>query len=69
MTSKTLFVYSFYKLFKILDEIKENLNFKVYHIDEKDLSKLNFNEFDKYLVITNKNKHNHQEQFDTKKFS
>ena len=54
MTSKTLFVYSFYKLFKILDEIKENLNFKVYHIDEKDLSKLNFNEFDKYLVITDK---------------
>ena len=54
MTSKTLFVYSFYKLFKILDEIKENLNFKVYHIDEKDLSKLNFNKFDKYLVITDK---------------
>ena len=54
MASKTLFVYSFHKLFKILDEIKQNLNFEIYHIDEKDLNKIDFNEFEKYLVITKK---------------
>ena len=54
MTSKTLFVYNFYELFKILDEIKENLNFEIYHIEEKDLSKQNFDKFERYLVITKK---------------
>ena len=54
MASKTLFVYCFHKLFKILDEIKENLNFEIYHIDEKDLNKIDFSEFEKYLVITKK---------------
>ncbi len=54
MTSKTLFVYNFYELFKILDEIKENLNYEIYHIEEKDLSKQNFGKFEKYLVITRK---------------
>ncbi len=53
MTNKTLFVYNFYELFKILDEIAEDLSFEVYNIDKKDLDKFNFSRFDKYLVITN----------------
>ena len=51
MNSKILFIYNFKKLFEILNEIQENLNFKVCFIDEKDYKKLNFNNLQNYLII------------------
>ena len=37
MNNKTLFIYKSPYLFKILDEIKRNLNFEIQQIDEKEL--------------------------------
>ena len=56
MSSKTLFVYNSYKLFEILNEIKENLNFEIHSIDKKNYTKIDFDEFDNYLLVsTNSN--------------
>ena len=51
MSSKVLFIYNFNELFKILNEIKENLSFEVRFIDENDYKKLNFNDLQNYLII------------------
>ncbi len=52
MNSKNLFIYDSFKLFQILDEIKENLNFEVKFIDKNDFENINFKEFNNYLVVT-----------------
>ena len=44
MNNKTLFIYNSPYLFKILNEIKRNLNFEIQHIDEK--QDVNFKEKD-----------------------
>ena len=51
MNSKVLFIYNFKKLFEILNEIKENLNFEVRFIDEKDYKNLNLNNLQNYLIV------------------
>ena len=56
MINKTLFVYNSLNLFKILHEIKENLYFEIKHIDQKDYKKVNFEQYENYLIIsTNSN--------------
>ena len=52
MSSKTLFIYNSYKLFEILNEIKEYLNFEIYYIDKGDYEKIDSNKFVNYLVVT-----------------
>ena len=52
MINKTLFVYNSLNLFKILHEIKENLYFEIKHIDQKDYKKLNFEQYENYLIIS-----------------
>jgi hypothetical protein len=52
MNSKNLFIYDCIKLFEILNEIKENFNFKINHIYKKDYQKTDFNEYKNYLIIT-----------------
>ena len=51
MINKTLFVYNSLNLFKILHEIKENLYFEIKHIDQKDYKKVNFEQYENYLII------------------
>ena len=53
MIKKTLFVYNSLNLFKILNEIKENLHFEIRYIDKKDFKKINFEEYENYLIISN----------------
>ena len=52
MNSKNLFIYDSYKLFEILKEIKDHLNFEIHHIDKIESKKLNFKEFSNYLIIS-----------------
>ena len=51
MNSKVLFIYNFKKLFEILNEIEENLNFEVRFIEEKDYKNLNLNDLQDYLIV------------------
>ncbi len=52
MNSKTLFIYDSYKLFEILNEIKDYLSFEIYHIDKSEYNKLDFKKFSNYLIIS-----------------
>ena len=52
MNSKNLFIYDSIKLFEILNEIKENLNFDINYINKKDYQKMDFHEYKNYLIIT-----------------
>jgi hypothetical protein len=42
MHSKTLYIYDSIKLFEVLNEIKNHLNFEIKYIDKKDVNKINF---------------------------
>ena len=52
MNTKTLFIYDSIKLFEILNEIKENFNFEIHYINEKDLQKIDINDHKNYLIIS-----------------
>jgi len=58
MNSKILFVYNSYKLFEILSEIKENLNFEIRYISDVDYKKINLNELKNPLIIGTNPSHN-----------
>ena len=55
MISKNLFIYNSYKLFEILKEIKVHLGYEIYHIDKIEYKKVNFEEFDNYLIVSTNN--------------
>ena len=52
MTNKTLFIYNSPYLFKILNEIKKNLNFEIQHIDEKKYKETDFGKLENYSIIS-----------------
>ena len=52
MNTKNLFIYNSIKLFEILNEIKNNLSFKINYIDKNNYSKMNFNEYQNYLIVS-----------------
>jgi len=52
MNSKNLFVHNSIKLFEILDEIKEHLNFNINYINQKNLYNTDFDNYKNYLIIT-----------------
>ena len=52
MNSKNLFIYKSYKLFEILSEIKNFLDFEIQQIDITEYEKLNFKKFNNYLIIS-----------------
>ena len=58
MSSKILFIYNSIKLFEILNEIKQNLNFETFHIDKNEYKKVDFKKFENYLIITTKSSEN-----------
>ena len=57
MNSKILFIYKFNKLFEILNEIKENLNFEIRFISDKDYNSSIFANLDNYLILSIDNKY------------
>ena len=52
MISKTLIIYEYQILYKILSEIKEYLNFEILHVDKNKLQELEFNKFENYLIVS-----------------
>ena len=52
MSFKTLIIHQNKFLFDLLDEISENINFKIIHIENLDI---NFKDYSNYIVITEKN--------------
>ena len=57
MNSKILIILEYQILFEILNEIKENLNFKIIKSNKHELNQIKFDEYSNYLTITSK-KHN-----------
>ena len=54
MNTKILYIYDSFILFNILEEIKNNLSFKiVIHFNKRDYQKINFDKISNYLIITN----------------
>lgn len=55
MTKQSLIIYKLPTFFIILNEIKENLSFELFNFSSnKDISKLNEQNFGNYLVLTNR---------------
>ena len=52
MIKKTLFVYNSLHLFEILNEIKEHFMFDVKYFDKKNPNKIDFNQYQNFLVVT-----------------
>ena len=52
MNNKTLFVYNSLSLFNILNEIKENFYFELKYIDKNNFKKINFEQYENYLIIS-----------------
>jgi hypothetical protein len=52
MHSKILYIYDSIKLFEVLNEIKNHLNFAIKYIDKKDVNKINFSSSESHLVIS-----------------
>ena len=58
MNSKTLIIYEYQILYKILSEIKEYLDFEVLDFNKKNFQKLELSKFENYLILRSKNSHN-----------
>ena len=56
MINQNLIIYEFNSLFDILDELKENFNFKLHNISYKQAETLNFKNFDNFIVISKNDK-------------
>ena len=52
MSSKILIIYEFNMLFEILDEIKDNLNFKLIKLDRDKIKSQNFNHYENYIIVS-----------------
>ena len=55
MNKQNLIIYDFIELFSILEEIKDNLNFNLLNVSNKEFSDLKLNQLNSFLIIT-KNK-------------
>jgi len=52
MNNQILFIYESKSLFDILSEIEDNLNFKVINLTKKEISKINFENYRDYLILS-----------------
>ena len=52
MISKTLIIYEYQILYKILSEINEYLNFEILYVDKKKFQELEFDKFENYLILS-----------------
>ena len=54
MISKTLIIYEYQTLYKILTEISEYLNFEILDVDKNKFQELRLDKFENYLIISSK---------------
>ena len=52
MNNQILFIYELKSLCDIFTEIEDNLNFKVINLNKKEISKINFNDYKDYLILS-----------------
>ena len=52
MISKTLIIYEYQILYKILSEIYEYLNFEILYVDKKKFQELELDKFENYLIVS-----------------
>ncbi len=52
MNNQILFIYELKSLCDLFTEIEKNLNFKVINLDKKEISKINFNDYKNYLILS-----------------
>jgi len=52
MNNQNLLIYDSNVLFKIFEELKDSLNFRIIEIPKNQLNTTNFNDFDNYLILT-----------------
>ena len=56
MNNQNLLIYESNEFYNIINELVEDLNFKVIKISKNEFSKINFNNYDDYIILTiNKN--------------
>mgnify|MGYP001179828786 CR=1 FL=1 len=55
MNNQTLFIYESQSLYDIFAEIEEYLNFKVIYFKDKEISKMDFKNYNDYLILSLKN--------------
>ena len=56
MNNQNLLIYESDEFFNILNELSENLNFKVIKISKKEFSNINLNDYEDYLILTSRKK-------------
>ncbi len=52
MISKILIIYEYQILYKILNEIKEYLNFEILNVDKNKFQELEFDKFENYIIVS-----------------
>ena len=52
MNNQNLLIYDSNTLYKMFEELKDSLNFKIVNIKKNQLNIINFSDFDNYLVLT-----------------
>ena len=52
MNNQNLLIYDSNILYKIFDELKDSLNFKIVNISKNQLNSINFADFNNYLILT-----------------
>ncbi len=52
MNTKILYIYDSFILFKILEELKNSLAFKIIHINKKEYQKIDFDQLENYLIVS-----------------
>ena len=63
MISKTLIIYEYQILYKILSEIKEYLNFEILDVDKNKFQELEFDKFENYIIVSSVKPINYKNSF------
>ena len=63
MNNQNLLIYDSNILYKIFEELKDSLNFKIINISKDQLNNVNFADFDNYLILTLKKNIKIEHQF------
>ena len=53
MSDQNIFIINSQSLYDILEEVKNLFNFKIFKINEEDINKNTFIDYDNYIILTN----------------
>jgi hypothetical protein len=63
MNNQNLLIYDSNTLYKIFEELKDFLNFKIINISKNELNTINFSDFDNFLILTSQKNIKLENQF------